>query len=87
LAVFFSEKAITVGEPEQGSEYIQVYKQPITRKVIAWPASSEDLLLLKMLVENITPEEIARLGSLPVENVYAALDRAADARYACLPPH
>ncbi len=81
LAVFFSEKVDTLTEPEQGSEYVLVYKQPVRRTVIARPASSEDLLLLKMIVEDINPEEIAKLGSLPVENVYAALEKAADAGY------
>ncbi len=81
LASFFSENADEAAEPQQGNEFILVFKHPEDGRVVVRSATSEDLLLIKMAVEDITPEEIARIGSLPVDNVYAALDRAASAGY------
>ncbi len=81
LASFFSSSAAKIEEPRKGQEYLLVYQHPLNRDIVVRPARPEDLLMLKMAVEEIRPEEIARIGSLPVENVYAALDRAADEGY------
>lgn len=81
LASFFADSTVQVVEPRKGQEYLFVYQHPLNRDVVVRPATSEDLLMLKMVVEDIRPEEIARIGSLPVENVYAGLDRAADKGY------
>ncbi|MDP2156917.1 MAG: thio(seleno)oxazole modification radical SAM maturase SbtM [Nitrospirota bacterium] len=64
-------------QPEKGRQFVLVWVHAGTEEVRMRPASDEDLLLLKMVVEEIKPEEIALMGNIPVDNIYAAMDRAA----------
>ena len=66
LAVLFSKRPKRLLSRNRVVNTCWCDKQPVSRTVIARPATSEDLLLLKMVVEDISPEEIAKLGSLPV---------------------
>ncbi|MCJ7615139.1 MAG: thio(seleno)oxazole modification radical SAM maturase SbtM, partial [Desulfobacterales bacterium] len=64
------------GKPEPGEEYVIVWQNPKTKETEVQKASEEDILSLKMIVEGITPEEVAVAGNLPVGAVDAAIDRA-----------
>ncbi|MBA3017017.1 MAG: selenobiotic family peptide radical SAM maturase [Proteobacteria bacterium] len=64
------------GKPEPGEEYVIVWQNPRTKETEVQKASEEDILSLKMIVEGITPEEVADAGNLPVGAVDAAIDRA-----------
>ncbi len=61
--------------PEPGREFILVWQDPKTREVRTEVASDQDLLVLKMVVEGIEPEEVADEASLPVGAVDTAIDR------------
>ncbi len=62
--------------PEPGEELAVIWKEPKTRVVRTQVAMDEILLVLKMIVEGIDPEDAARLGNLPVGAVDSAIDRA-----------
>jgi selenobiotic family peptide radical SAM maturase len=62
--------------PEPGEEFVLVWVESKTRQVKTQPASDEDLLVLKMVVEEIDPEEAAAAGGLPVGAVDGAIHRA-----------
>jgi selenobiotic family peptide radical SAM maturase len=64
--------------PEPGSEFVMIWKHPEDGKVHAEAASSEDLLMLKMIFEKIECKEVARIGLLPVAAVVAAVERAVE---------
>lgn len=62
--------------PVPGEEFVLVWQDPKTREVRTEVASDQDLLVLKMVVEGIDPEEVAEEGDLPVGGVDIAIDRA-----------
>jgi selenobiotic family peptide radical SAM maturase len=62
--------------PEPGDEFVLIWKHPEDGEVRAKAASAEDLLVIKMILEKIDHKEVARIGSLPVSAVDAAIDRA-----------
>jgi len=62
--------------PIQANERILIWYNPLIESVIARPATDEDLLVLKMVVEEISPESIAVQGCLPIGAVDSALFRA-----------
>jgi len=61
---------------EPGEEFIVVWRDPDTGHVRTRPASDEDLLVLKLVVEEIDPKEAADMGGLPVGAVDGAVHRA-----------
>jgi selenobiotic family peptide radical SAM maturase len=63
-------------QPEPGKEMILLWKNPETDEVTFCPASNEDLLVLKMLAEDIKPEKVAEEGNIPIGAVCQAIDRA-----------
>jgi selenobiotic family peptide radical SAM maturase len=62
--------------PSPGAERVLVWLEPRTRTVRSRPATNEDLLVLKMVMEGIPPEAVSAAGGLPVGAVDAAVDRA-----------
>jgi len=62
--------------PVRTDERILVYYNHPAGGVITRPATDEDLLVLKMVVEHISPETVAAQGKLPVGAVDRALFRA-----------
>lgn len=64
-----SESGSVAAGPEEGAERVLVWKGPKSGEVYIRPATDEDLLVLKMAVEEIAPEEAARIGGLPVDTV------------------
>jgi len=71
--------------PKRGDEVVLVWKRPETGEIVARKASDEDLLVLKMTLEGIAPEEVASTGSIPVGAVDGALRRAAEKGLLLLP--
>lgn len=65
--------------PERGEEYVLVWKHPTGELVHVRPASSEDLLVLKIIAEGVDPRNAAASGGVPVGSVDQAIDRAAEA--------
>ena len=62
--------------PERGSERVLVWFDPKSGRAKARPASDEDFLVLKMVLEGIAPETVAAEGGLPVGAIDAAIGRA-----------
>jgi len=63
--------------PRPEEEFVLVYCRPATNKVVMRPARDEDLLALKIVVEQIRPEEAAAEGNVAVGVIDRVLDRAA----------
>ncbi len=72
--------------PEPGNEYVLIWKHPEDGGLHMKTASLEDLLILKMLFEDIDRREVARIGALPIFAVDAAMDRAVDRGIIIAPP-
>ncbi|MEE8328334.1 MAG: thio(seleno)oxazole modification radical SAM maturase SbtM [Thermodesulfovibrionia bacterium] len=63
-------------KPEPGEEFVLVWRDPKTNKARTCSASDEDLLVLKIMVDGIKPENAAVTGNLPVGAVDDAIIRA-----------
>lgn len=72
--------------PVRANERVLLYFDPRAGRVIARPALDEDLLVLKMVVENISPETVAKEGKLPIGAVDRALFRASTSGLVLMPP-
>lgn len=57
-------------------EFVLVWKNYGSQKVVIRPASEEDLLVLKIIAEDISPETIAKEAKMPVGALDKALMRA-----------
>ena len=73
-------------EPVRGRERVLLWLHPDTRASHMRPATDEDLLVLKMIVENIPSEDIAAAGALPIGAVDAAIERAVRRGLLIAPP-
>lgn len=85
-SLLFSERSPEAARPEEGPERVLVWKEPKTGEVFVRPATDEDLLVLKMAVEGIAPEEVARTGELPVGVVERALAHGKERGLILTPP-
>lgn len=63
---------ITCVQPSPEKEWAIIWQNPKDRKVLVEPASNEELLAIKVLAEDMTPEDAADAGEIPV----GAIDRA-----------
>ena len=63
-------------EPLPVNETVLVWKRPDDAKVECRPASDRDLLVLKMVIEGITPREASSDGSVTISAIEAALEGA-----------
>lgn len=84
-ALFHTNREGKKNNPEAGSETLLLWLSPETEKIRVEPAAHEDLLVLKMIVENIPSEEVAALGNVPIGAVDQAMDRAAQKGLVLLP--
>ena len=66
-------------EPEKGPESVIMWSHPISGSIRAKPATDEDLLVLKMALEELSSREVARQGNIHIAAVEAAVIRALDA--------
>lgn len=72
--------------PVQSNERILVYYNQLDDRVIVRPATDEDLLVLKMVVERIASATVAAQGNLPVGAVDRAMFRAVSRGLVLMPP-
>jgi hypothetical protein len=72
--------------PEPSIERVLVWYDAGSGMAKARPATDEDLLVLKMMLEDIAPEAVAAEGNLPKASVYAAIDRAVRSGLLISPP-
>jgi selenobiotic family peptide radical SAM maturase len=64
--------------PEPGDEGVLVWRHPKTDEVVVNPVTNETFLVLKMVLDRITPDDVAAESDLPVGAVVWAIDRATD---------
>lgn len=77
LPLFIKQKGLqTPSSIQLGPEWVLIWQDPNSRELQFETASEEELLALKMLVEGLEVEEVARMGSLPITHVEKAIDRS-----------
>ncbi len=74
LVDFFQENRT----PEAGEEFMIMWYEPFTDRVRVKTATSEDLLMLKMAMEDLNACEVAREGQIQEAAVHQAVVRALD---------
>jgi selenobiotic family peptide radical SAM maturase len=62
--------------PLPGAGFVLVWRHPESGEVFAETASDEELLILKMAAEGITPGSLARQADIPEEAIEEAIGRA-----------
>jgi selenobiotic family peptide radical SAM maturase len=62
--------------PEPGEEIFLLWKDPATGQLRIGPAGQDDLLALKIVVEDLNPCTLAKDEGLPVSSIDALLNRA-----------
>jgi selenobiotic family peptide radical SAM maturase len=62
--------------PTAGNEVVMVWKDPRTLRLHVREALKEDLLVLKLFVEGISPKDAAAKGNIPVEVIDTIIERA-----------
>jgi len=72
--------------PVRKHERLLVWLDPRTGRTSVQPAAAEQLLVLKMVVEGISAEAVAKEGRIPVGAVDTALSRAAAGGLLLMPP-
>jgi selenobiotic family peptide radical SAM maturase len=65
-------------DPEKGAESVILWCHPVSKIVRAKPATDEDLLILKMALEELSSREVALQGDIHISAVEAAVIRALD---------
>ena len=76
VSILNSDQGNASVNPEPGEEWVLIWRNPVTVKIDIHKALEEDLLVLKMTFEEITPEQAASVGNLPIGAIDAAIDRA-----------
>jgi selenobiotic family peptide radical SAM maturase len=66
-------------EPVRGKESIIVWKNPADGNIRAKPVTSEDLLVLKMALENLSEREVANQGGVSLAAIAVAVVRTLNA--------
>ena len=75
-----------VPNPEEGEELVLLWRHVQTGEVHVRPASCEDLLALKLIVEQIDPGKTAAEAGLSIRSMEAAIDRAVRGGLLIRPP-
>ena len=65
--------------PEQGREQVMVWPDPIDGTPISRPARSEDLLAMKMVMENLSPDRVANMADTHIAGIHYAMLQALEA--------
>lgn len=88
LSAFFdtAPAAKAIPSPVQYDEIIIVWKAPGSESVRIRPASPEDLLALKVVVENLSPEDIAHQSGRTVGSIDRRLREAVETGILLSPP-
>ena len=61
--------------PEKGDEFVLLWRHPANGELMVRSACDEDLLVLKIVVEGISPGKAAAEGHVPVYVIDAAIER------------
>jgi len=72
--------------PIPGEELLLVWRDSGSGKTETKAATEEDLLVLKMVIEEVDPAEAAASGEVPIGSVDAAIDRAVHRGILLAPP-
>lgn len=67
------------GQPAQGDEQVMIWPDPVEDRPMVRPVTSEDLLVLKMTMENLDPAQVAGLADTPIAAINSAVLQALDA--------
>lgn len=67
-------------------EFVLVWNNFNSQSLEIIPASSENLLILKIMIENISPESVAKESGLPVGAIDQAIERAVNSGILLSPP-
>ncbi|MGC1403212.1 MAG: thio(seleno)oxazole modification radical SAM maturase SbtM [Thermodesulfobacteriota bacterium] len=87
LPPLIKTKTLPIPSPiEPGPEWVLVWQEPTSRELQVEAASAENLLVLKMLAEDMEVEEVARMGNISAAAVEKAVDRAVMKGIVILPP-
>jgi len=73
-------------KPEKGEGFALLWKNPHGGEAKVQTASSEDLLVLKVMVEGVSSEAVATEGKIPVGAVDGMIDRAVERGILLRPP-
>ena len=72
--------------PEQGQEFVVLYRYPGDGEVFFYPASKANLLALKVLSENLDRKQVAEEADVAVGQVDAAIEEACKQGIVISPP-
>jgi selenobiotic family peptide radical SAM maturase len=87
LAAFLDpDSKSSIVRPERSGERLLLWYDPLADRVTVEPADDENLLALKMVVEEISSEAVAAQGKLPLGAVDAVLFRAVARGLILMPP-
>ncbi|MDX1777048.1 MAG: hypothetical protein R3297_10730, partial [Desulfobulbales bacterium] len=65
-------------DPEKGHEHVIIWRRPADDRIKAKPAGKDDLLAMKMALENISVQDAASEGNVHAAAIEVALIRALD---------
>lgn len=77
-SILHSQRDAPTVPPEPGEELVLVWRHPESGEAKAQAATDEDLLALKIVMEDIKPEEIGPTGKAPLGAVDAVIDRSVE---------
>ena len=87
LPFIIKTKGLSTPSPiEPGPEWVLVWQEPTSRELQVEAGSAEDLLVLKMLAEDLEVEDVTRIGNISTGAVEKAVDRAVMKGIVILPP-
>ncbi|HAK60843.1 MAG TPA: selenobiotic family peptide radical SAM maturase [Nitrospiraceae bacterium] len=73
-------------KPVPGSERVLAWREPATGTARIRPARDEDFLVLKVIMEERSPDAVAAEGGIPVGAIEAAINRAVESGLLLAPP-
>ena len=75
-SIIATDENSNYGRPVPGEEMVLLWREPKSGKIIAETASDEDLLALKLVLEEIAPEDAAKEACVHLGFINAAVDQA-----------
>lgn len=61
------------GRPVEGDEQVMIWPDPLEYKIRVRPVTSQDLLVLKMAMENLGPDQVAEMADTPIAAIHGAI--------------
>jgi selenobiotic family peptide radical SAM maturase len=81
-----ADEKSSVAPPESVEEYVIVWVHPRTHEALVCAAADEDLLVLKMVAEEVDPREVAAVSGGTAHALDAAINRAVGKGLLLAPP-